>query len=150
MVLLGLVPDTLTSKQRLNLLLAGNQISSLSSSFCTTVPSTWMGGNVGALGCEAFLCPVGSYNSIGRKTATEPCQDCTENAQYYGQTKCGTGIGSSGTGSGLEGSNSIYNERTVLVSFYNRMGGIYWKQKDNWLNPGNRYLPMVRYHVLKR
>ena len=122
--LTGGVPASLSSLTRMSLMLQDNQISSIPDGFCSDIPD-WFGGDVGTLGCDAFLCQPHSYASTGRKTSTEECAAC-DSAQFYGATTCGGAT----PGGGVPGS-----PREILVNFYNVMGGKFWKQDDDWLEP---------------
>jgi Leucine-rich repeat (LRR) protein len=119
--LTGAVPPSLLIKQRMNLYLADNSIT-LSSSFCNFIPPDWMSGTVALQGCDAFLCPNGQRASFGRATQSRPCTPCP-GAQYWGTTTCPTTV---------VGSDE---ERAIMTEFYEKMGGRFWKNSDNWLNP---------------
>lgn len=131
----GTVPTNLQHLKRLNLLLTNNQISSVPNELCNAIPE-WMDGDVQTLGCDAFLCQPGTSSSLGRATSTQPCTPCTNGATYWGSTRCAfSTTTSSTTGSTTTTTASGITERETLVTFYNRMGGRYWKNDDGWLNP---------------
>lgn len=124
----GSVPGTLQDKKYLVLNLAGNQITSVpnelvnqGSGICTAIDN-WMGGDVLSLGCNAFLCPPGTWAPEGRATRTDSCATCPDNASLWGRTEC-----SSTT-------TADTNDRQVLVNLYNVLGGRSWKSDDNWLS----------------
>ena len=123
--LTGGVPSSLASVTRMSLMLQGNEISTIPDGFCTSIPD-WFGGDVGTLGCNAFMCPPQFYALTGRQTASEECQACAS-AEYYGSTNCG---GATNEAGGVAGS-----PREILIDFYNVMGGKFWKNDDDWLDP---------------
>jgi len=77
-----------------------------------------MGGAVGSIGCEAFLCPPGKASPIGRANDTVTCDSCSSSdaAKYYGSTSC----------------DVISSEKKILLQLYHRCGGIEWYRKDGW------------------
>lgn len=117
----GAVPVGLSHLTKLSLRLEDNQISSVPETLCNDSPD-WFGGDVGALGCSAFLCPPTFYSSTGRKTSSEDCTACVS-AEYYGATSCGAAA------------DTPERAREILVNFYNEMGGASWKNDEDWLNP---------------
>lgn len=128
--LTGSVPSGLKKLHRLNLFLADNQISSVADDLCNNSNDDiqgWMGGNVGTLGCDAFLCAPGTTSSQGRATPDEPCASC-DGVQYWGSTKCASSSTTTSMG---------FSEREILISLYNSMGGRYWKHDDGWLSPSD-------------
>jgi hypothetical protein len=64
----GTVPVELDSISALDLQLEGNRISKVPNEFCDN--SDWMDGALGRVGCDAFLCPPGTANLIGRANDT--------------------------------------------------------------------------------
>ena len=123
----GTIPSQLVTKDYLNLLLADNKIDVVASNIidngsCPNIPN-WMGGDVTSVGCNAFLCPPNTWAPKGRATEMDACQSCNFSDDYWGHTSCS-----------LTTPTDV-QERQVLVNLYNRMGGPYWKQDDNWLNP---------------
>ena len=128
----GQVPSSLQNIARLNLFLADNQITSVPESLCdlngngaVAAITAWMGGNLGSLGCDGFLCPPASSSPQGRATAEQPCMSCA-GATFWGSTRCASSATTTSMG---------YSEREVLINLYNKMGGRYWKNDDGWLNP---------------
>ena len=121
----GAVPSSLANLRRLNLFLADNQITSVPEDLCNSANiADWLGGNVGKLGCDAFLCRPETTASQGRATPDEPCSSCS-GAQYWGSTRCVSSPATTTMG---------YSEREILVNLYNKMGGRYWKNDDGWLD----------------
>ena len=116
------VPTTLSGLKQLTLMLQDNKIAAVSTDLCSNVPD-WFGGNVGNLGCDAFLCPPQSFASTGRQTMTEACQVCPT-AEFFGATSC----------DGAAGSKA--NSGAILINFYNAMGGQFWKNNNDWLDLG--------------
>ena len=126
-LLTGGIPTGLSEKRRLDLLLADNRISSIDTSLCSQVPE-WLGGDVSASGsCNGFLCPSQFYSpDEGRQTRDQVCLPCPS-SQYFGATTCGTT------------SEGGIDEHSILVSFFNAVGGRYWKDKTNWLSLDRDY-----------
>lgn len=124
--LTGGIPQKLLEKQRLQVFLTGNRIS-LAAGTCSSLPVTWMGGDVGTLGCDAFLCRPGFSAPAGRATSTDSCQACS-GATYWGTPNCNAAPGDP---------VSLTEERSILVSFFDQTGGPYWKNGNNWLEPGS-------------
>mmetsp|Transcript_36712 Transcript_36712/g.88748 ORF Transcript_36712/g.88748 Transcript_36712/m.88748 type:complete len:2674 (+) Transcript_36712:708-8729(+) len=116
----GSIPNGLSDFQDLNLLLAGNSISDVPAEICDNLG--WMSGEV-ANGCDAILCPPGTYNRDGRRVdAQSPCQPCTfpGEATAYGSTSCGPGDADS------------LDDRSILFNFYDATGGSGWATSTGW------------------
>ncbi len=117
----GSLPSTLKSFSNLQLYLSGNRISKLDQSFCDL--DGWMSGEVSKNGCDAIMCPTGTYNKFGRQTNEgPPCEPCpfTYTAPYLGSTSCTPDL-------------TNYNEREILIKFYKATDGQNWFDADNWL-----------------
>mmetsp|Transcript_48680 Transcript_48680/g.55180 ORF Transcript_48680/g.55180 Transcript_48680/m.55180 type:complete len:2664 (+) Transcript_48680:160-8151(+) len=125
--LTGSVPSTLVDKRYLSLYLVDNQITTVASGIYDTSSGScedirdWMSGDVAILGCEAFLCPPGTWAPQGRTTSDSSCQRCGDDSMYWGRTKC------------QSSTSSTTREREILLSFYNALGGRNWKVDENWL-----------------
>jgi hypothetical protein len=91
-------------------LFSDNQIGGVPGPLCSL---GWNDQPVGNSQCDYVLCPVGSYNGIGRATATLPCTPCAS-AIYWGTTGCGD------------------IEREVLREFFYGMEGSQWLHNDGW------------------
>jgi Leucine-rich repeat (LRR) protein len=126
--LIGSVPASLVDKRFLSLYLGGNKISSLpaqiydrSSGECSEI-SNWMNGDVSSFGCNAFLCPPGTWAEQGRATSTETtCQSCASSSDVWGVTECSSSL------------SNVQREREILLNFYNVLNGRNWKNDDGWL-----------------
>lgn len=81
------VPASLADFNDLRLFVAGNRIEAVPQQICSKID--WMEGLM-MTDCDAFLCPPKTYNGIGRRTASEQCQECDHrgSATYYGSTQC--------------------------------------------------------------
>jgi Leucine-rich repeat (LRR) protein len=110
------VPLELDSIPAVYLQLEENHISGFPNQFCNN--SHWMGGSLGRVGCDAFLCPPGTASPIGRANDTVTCESCSSSdaARYYGSTSC----------------DAVSSEQKILLRLYQRCGGIEWYQKDGW------------------
>jgi len=119
----GSIPSSLAAFQRLNIDLSDNLITDIDPAVCEN--AAWMGSDVGSFGCDAILCPVGTFNQYGRQTnIRNPCQQCdgdgSEQSDFLGATKCQAEVKA--------------REREILSFFYRQCGGDEWKTKDNWLD----------------
>jgi len=98
--------------------LTGNKIESISEDLCNK--KAWMKGEIEVVGgCDAILCPPGTYNENGRqKSADSPCQSCDDlkGVAYMGQLEC----------------KSFEGERGALSLLYSSTGGSAWKAKNKW------------------
>lgn len=119
--LTGTVPSPLAAFSKLNLLLTDNHIESVDDAICSK--SSWNQGAVGSFSCDAFLCPVGTFNADGRQSSQDtPCLPCqgSSASPYMGQISCLT--------------DDKDNERQILVLFFHAVGGSHWTRKDGWLS----------------
>eukprot|EP00934_Nitzschia_sp_Nitz4_P009292 Nitzschia sp. Nitz4//scaffold76_size158648//141429//149315//NITZ4_002570-RA/size158648-processed-gene-0.274-mRNA-1//-1//CDS//3329557917//9282//frame0 len=124
----GTVPSSLYDMTYLVLYLADNLITSVptalydqSGNSCPEM-SHWMGGEVSQLGCNAFLCPPGTWAPEGRKTSDDSCTSCTDDSTRWGRVSCASSTSASSS------------QRQILVAMYNALGGPYWKEDDDWLD----------------
>jgi len=68
------------------LLLANNFIVAIDNTIC--YKNKWNDGDVGQWGCDAFLCPKGTFAPNGRQTAANRrCQRC-RNGPFWGMSEC--------------------------------------------------------------
>jgi Leucine-rich repeat (LRR) protein len=126
--LTGAVPASLADKRFLSLYLSGNEINSVpsqiydrSSGSCPAI-SDWMNGDVSRFGCQAFLCPPGTWAPQGRAMSSDTtCQSCSDDSTYWGRTEC------------RASTSSVQREREILLNFYNVLNGRNWKVDDGWL-----------------
>lgn len=130
----GEVSRSLQNKQYLSLLLANNKIEAVSpdvfdaeTNFCPSI-GDWMGGDVAEIGCDAFLCPPGTWAPEGRSTTNYKCEPCSDVAtrEVWGTTGC----------SGLTTADSADGLRLVLENFYKELAGENWKSDTGWLQDG--------------
>ena len=118
--LTGEIPGIFAKFGRMNLLVENNLIDGIDKRLCAN--DDWMNGNVGALGCDAILCPLYTANANGRLIYdNQICIDCTDpNARaILGQTQCGA-------------KDFVMTEHNVLEILYNECGGSKWIKSDNW------------------
>ena len=71
----------------MNLYLQNNYIAGFTEERSICTKQEWNNGEVGHYGCNAILCPPGTYASSGRQISEKGCQDC-ESADFYGTTVC--------------------------------------------------------------
>lgn len=114
----GVVPEALSALPMLDLQLEENMITAFPPIFCNN--SQWMGGDVGKVGCTAFLCPIGTWTPLGRASAIKDYQ-CTRcgvdgAAKYYGSTSCDVEVA----------------ERALLLQLYSECGGTEWYNNYGW------------------
>jgi len=141
---------------RLDLYLEGNLISEIDEKLCNN--PLWMSGDVGAFGCEAILCPAGTFNQGGRRMYTDDaCLACdakkatsTTDGLYLGQSTCGVpnaaARASNNDGSESETPVSAASaaaaqsmERGVLEAMFDQTGGPDgdWKTSTAWKTDAN-------------
>eukprot|EP00562_Extubocellulus_spinifer_P013816 CAMPEP_0178558590 /NCGR_PEP_ID=MMETSP0697-20121206/10490_1 /TAXON_ID=265572 /ORGANISM="Extubocellulus spinifer, Strain CCMP396" /LENGTH=2669 /DNA_ID=CAMNT_0020191701 /DNA_START=259 /DNA_END=8268 /DNA_ORIENTATION=- len=123
--LVGTVPESLAAFDSLKLYLSDNKIKALPESLCDQ--SNWMGGEVASNGCDAIMCPPGTYNEYGRQANDQtPCETCpyTYTAEFYGSIEC------------IPSNTGDYSEREILHLFYQSTGGSKWSKSTNWLKDG--------------
>ena len=121
--LTGTIPSNLLRYSHLYLDVAANKISSLNSELCER--KKWQGGDVREYGCDAILCPPGTFAEAGRQTSDNaPCAQCnsTFSSAFFGSTSC-----ESSTSSPL-------TQRDILEQIYNALDGKFWKSQQNWLS----------------
>jgi len=132
--IVGSIPSSLSNFQDMNLLLVGNGISAIPDPICGQLG--WMNGEA-AKGCDAILCPPGSFNTDGRRVDSQTlCEPCTYpgSAQTYGSTSCGPGSAAS------------LDDRSILFDLYDATGGSSWTRSDGWRS-GN--LPFCDWYGVK-
>jgi len=139
----GIVPLQLDAFSAMNLELEGNLIDDLPSVFCDN--TFWMEGFVGeaTFGCNAILCPPGTFAKDGRETKSSPCMPCEIN-EVYGATTCGemtsdgdedapTSTNSPGSSPSVHFDNSPKTEMEILDMLYAATNGKDWTAKhDGW------------------
>jgi Leucine-rich repeat (LRR) protein len=129
--LTGMVPHHLDVFVSMILELEGNSISDLPSLFCDN--SQWQAGYVGhALhGCNAILCPPGTWNMNGRETNGSLCEPC-DGIEVYGATRCSE---ASGSAQGNASVSTAQLEQKILDMLYAATNGKDWTAPHNgWIN----------------
>jgi Leucine-rich repeat (LRR) protein len=106
-----------------NIYVQDNQITGIAPELCNVT----RGLVFGFYGCDAVLCPPGTYSSHGRQESDASyCQNCTQSL-FYGATECPQkGSVSSVTGPKVD-------TRQVLIDLYQTCGGQSWDDNTNWL-----------------
>merc|ERR1712194_872965 len=84
----------------MNLYLQNNYIAGFREEGSICTKQEWNNGEVGHYGCNAILCPPGTYASFGRQNSEKGCQDC-QSADFYGTTVCLSQDSVYGSSSGL-------------------------------------------------
>lgn len=85
-MLVGQVPGELARHPRLSLQVQDNLISGVDSELCNI--EGWNDFAVKTYGCDAILCPAGSWNRQGRQSSeNSPCMECRK-AKHMGTTNC--------------------------------------------------------------
>jgi Leucine-rich repeat (LRR) protein len=114
----GAIPKSLERFEKLDLDLVGNSIESIPPELCEK--GGWMGGLVEEYGCNAILCPTGTYNVGGHETGgNDGCIPCGDGFPFLGATSCST-------------SPANQEPWKIMADFYLAMGGDRWDQKDGW------------------
>jgi Leucine-rich repeat (LRR) protein len=123
----GTVPGSLSRFSNMTFHAVKTELSSMDASLCSL--TGWMNGEVGNVidqggnGCDAILCPKGTYNNFGRAIsgANGECKSCSD-GKYMGQTSC-TGV-----------SSSDNLEKTILDKLFTETAGTEWEAGENWAN----------------
>ena len=107
----GSIPLDLTRFEFLDIEVTGNFLTNLDSEWC--LEGEVNGFEVEQFGCDAILCPPGTFAVAGRHTASGgPCKPC-ENAIYYGSNTCNQTL-------------------TVLAALYYQTNGPSWISREGW------------------
>lgn len=89
-LLSGKVPVSLAQFDHLEIDLTANRIAGIHNGLCHK--KKWMDGLVGEYGCDAILCPKGTYSERGRQESEAetclPCRGGEEYGPYLGATDC--------------------------------------------------------------
>ncbi|CAJ1940120.1 unnamed protein product [Cylindrotheca closterium] len=116
----GRIPPQLKDFDDLQLLLSSNLIDEIPDELCNK--NKWFNGEI-ANGCDAFLCPEGTFNEFGRRVDSKtPCETCTypASATLFGSTECGPVL------------VDFMSQREKLMQLYDSTNGLYWKISDGW------------------
>lgn len=128
----GTVPAELNRFSKMKLNAIRTKITKVDEALCGM--SDWWNGEVGLVadsdrdesGCDAILCPKGTYNEFGRAKSGPggACLDC-DGGKYAGQTTC--------DGTTDTDDNEEYNQdKKILDKLYVETGGKNWTGADNW------------------
>lgn len=116
------VPASLAQFDDLHIFLGNNLILGIAPEVCAK--TKWMDGLM-ATGCDALLCPVGTYSDYGRRTRTQECKFCdhvTMNGEYFGSMSC------------LAVFPQYQDDRAKLQEIYEFANGNNWTNNKNWNN----------------
>ena len=115
-----------------NIYMQNNLIVGVDPLVCSSLPAEFT-----SFGCNAVLCPPGTYNDKGRQDSDDkPCQVCTKPgaAAFWGSTDCITVVTAPTdppvAGPSLPGSPA----RQALEQIYTKCGGSGWTAKKNWMD----------------
>lgn len=120
--LTGTVPALLSNFNQLIIDITDNSIEAVSPKLCSK--NDWMSGKVRSYGCDAILCPIGTYNLHGKQSSdAQPCLPCSslKVAEFMGSVQCS-----------IDPAKTV--ERSILESFYNSCGGSRWHKNRNWMS----------------
>jgi hypothetical protein len=103
-----------------------NKIVKVSTALCSL--RGWLNDEVGKVidaggnGCDAILCPKGTFNSYGRQTSggDGACKSCPD-GEYAGATGC---AGSTDTSDNVE--------KAILDKIFVETNGVKWTMKEQW------------------
>jgi len=123
--LTGMLPKTLGWIDSMDLGLTGNNlVGPIPEEICEK--KQWMTGLVEQFSCDAILCPAGTFAKEGKRTLTDECQPCDDgdNAEYLGQTTCGSESSSS----------AVLSKQPwqVLPQMYLELQGQSWDNRQGW------------------
>ena len=84
----GAIPSAFTRFESIRLYLKTNEIDTISPELCNK--SNWFFGEVGEFGCNAILCPPGTFSLFGRQISEGyPCESCRGSGnRHFGGTQC--------------------------------------------------------------
>lgn len=83
----GIVPADISRLSRLSIQLQENQISGIDPDLCETDGLNDF--DILSFGCNGILCPIGTWNNLGRQSNENvPCEPCKK-AKFMGTTNCG-------------------------------------------------------------
>lgn len=124
----GTIPSTLSRFTDMRFDAVNNHLTKVNSDLCSL--TGWWNGEVGRVidaggdGCDAILCPKGTYNDYGRaKSGTNGgCLECPA-GKYAGAIGC-AGV--------TDASDSL--EQIILDKIFSDTGGSSWTRKHNWEN----------------
>jgi hypothetical protein len=122
----GVIPGTLSRFTNMRLFAMKNKIEKVGEKLCNL--TGWLNGEVGKIieaggdGCDAILCPKGTFNSYGRATSggDGACKSCP-GGEFAGATGC---IGITDENDDLE--------KRILDKLFIETGGVNWTKKENW------------------
>jgi hypothetical protein len=124
--LTGTVPGSLSRFTNMRLFAIKNKIVKVSTALCSL--RGWLNDEVGKVidaggnGCDAILCPKGTFNSYGRQTSggDGACKSCPD-GEYAGATGC---IGITDESDNLE--------KKILDKIFVETNGVNWTKKEHW------------------
>eukprot|EP00536_Pseudo-nitzschia_multiseries_P004730 jgi/Psemu1/188782/e_gw1.81.134.1 len=91
----GVVPGEISRLSRLSIHLEENEIIGIDAQICATNGVNDF--DAMSYGCSGILCPIGTWNSLGRQSNDVPCEPCKK-AKYMGSTTCGSDTTTVGSG----------------------------------------------------
>lgn len=131
----GVVPAGLSSFTNMRFNAVKNEIDSVDPGLCDQ--RGWWDGMVGKVidegtsGCDAILCPKGTYNAYGRAITGSKgaCEDCTS-GRYAGAVGCEDGVvDDSGN---IVDTETLTMEQEILKKLFRESGGSQWKRGQGW------------------
>lgn len=107
----------------------GNKIEGFGTNICDVEANEenkidgWMNGLVQLFGCNAILCPIGTYSDTGRQEEEEtPCEPCSSGTDgLLGATTCDDVV-----------VIGVSDELEILAEFYLALSGPQWDVFDGW------------------
>ena len=128
-ILEGTIPKHLSRFKKLKLDVRENQFTEIPNHLCKM--KLWMNGRVEKFGCDAILCPAGTYAYAGRQeNANESCQPCPNGesgAPFLGAVDCLDAKG--GQKAYIENNG---NDQQILVKFALTLNLDKWKHSEGW------------------
>lgn len=116
----GSLPDEFDRFSSLNVDLTGNKLTEINANadFCSK--GAWMTGEVEKFGCDAIMCPPGTFSSVGQQTGEDSkCVSCPS-VTTYGSLECD------------QITDELSDDWKVLARFYVAMGGVDWEKLSGW------------------
>mmetsp|Transcript_4404 Transcript_4404/g.9313 ORF Transcript_4404/g.9313 Transcript_4404/m.9313 type:complete len:489 (-) Transcript_4404:323-1789(-) len=114
----GRIPRELERFEKLHLEVQGNRINEIPDELCQK--NEWMLGQVADFGCDAILCPKGSFAESGRRESLDnPCTKCPhgeEDAPHLGSLDCDSKP-SEAAGQSEGGGGSLFRFAELVIAF---------------------------------
>lgn len=111
---ISVLPAELERLDKLKIDASNNKVEAIPSELCSKWG--WNDESVGSYGCNAILCPPGTWNPQGRQTAANsPCFGCNDADTSFGRTTCKAQASSAISSWGRQAAKSILLTACCIV-----------------------------------